>query len=98
MLPAAILGIAPLIVTAWVGDVFVRVLELTGIGAALVLLGVALAGWFGCARCFAPPRRISGRSTPLGFSRDTRSAARRSPSAERGLTPAAERSLRACEA
>ena len=45
--PAAILGIAPLIVTAWVGDVFVRVFELTGIGAALVLLGVALAGWFG---------------------------------------------------
>ena len=47
VLPAAILGVAPLIVTAWVGDVFVRVLELTGIGAALVLLGVALAGWFG---------------------------------------------------
>ena len=45
--PAAFLGIAPLIVSAWVGDVFVRVLELTGIGAALVLLGVALAGWFG---------------------------------------------------
>ncbi len=45
--PAVILGIAPLIVTAWVGDVFVRVLELTGIGAALVLFGVALAGWFG---------------------------------------------------
>ena len=47
VLPAAILGIAPLIVTAWVGDVFVRALELTGIGAALVLLGLALVGWFG---------------------------------------------------
>ena len=45
--PAAILGIAPLVATAWVGDVFARLLELTGIGAALVLLGVALAGWFG---------------------------------------------------
>lgn len=46
-LPAAILGAAPLIATAWVGDVFVRVLELTGIGAALVLLAVVLVGWFG---------------------------------------------------
>ena len=45
--PAAILGIAPLVATAWVGDVFARLLELTGIGAALVLLGVALVGWFG---------------------------------------------------
>jgi hypothetical protein len=47
VLPAAILGLAPLVATAWVGDVFLRVLELTGIGAALVLLAVVLAGWFG---------------------------------------------------
>jgi Calcineurin-like phosphoesterase len=45
--PAAILGLAPLIVTAWVGGVFARILELTGIGAALVLLAVAGAGWIG---------------------------------------------------
>jgi Calcineurin-like phosphoesterase len=45
--PAVILGLAPLIATAWVGNVFARALELTGIGAALVLLVVALAGWFG---------------------------------------------------
>ena len=47
VLPAAILGLAPLIVTAWAAGVFARVLELTGIGAALVLLAVVLAGWFG---------------------------------------------------
>ena len=47
MLPAAILGLAPLIVTAWVGGVFSRVLELYGFGAALLLLAVVAAGWFG---------------------------------------------------
>ena len=47
VLPAAILGLAPLVATAWVAGVFARVLELTGIGAALVLLAVILAGWFG---------------------------------------------------
>ena len=33
VLPAAILGLAPLIVTAWVGGVFSRVLEFYGFGA-----------------------------------------------------------------
>jgi 3',5'-cyclic AMP phosphodiesterase CpdA len=47
MLPAAILGLAPLIVTAWVGGVFAKAVELTGIGAALLLLAFAAAGWFG---------------------------------------------------
>ena len=47
VLPAAILGLAPLVVTAWVGDVFARVLELYGIGAGLVLLAVVFVGWFG---------------------------------------------------
>jgi len=46
-LPAAILGLAPLIVTAWVGGVFSRVVELYGFGAALLLLAVVAAGWFG---------------------------------------------------
>ena len=45
--PAVILGLAPLIATAWVGSVFVRVLELYGIGAALLLLAIVAAGWFG---------------------------------------------------
>ena len=47
VLPAAILGLAPLVATAWVGDIFARVVELTGIGAALVLLAVAGVGWIG---------------------------------------------------
>ncbi len=47
VLPAAILGLAPLVVTAWVGNVFSRVLELYGIGAGLVLLAVVFVGWFG---------------------------------------------------
>jgi hypothetical protein len=47
VLPAAILGLAPLIVTAWVGGVFSRALELYGFGAALLLLVIVAAGWFG---------------------------------------------------
>ncbi len=47
VLPAAILGLAPLVATAWVGDVLSRLLELYGIGAAIVLLAVAGAGWIG---------------------------------------------------
>ena len=47
VLPAAILGLAPLIVTAWVGGVFSRVVELYGIGAALLLLAIVAVGWFG---------------------------------------------------
>jgi hypothetical protein len=47
LLPAVILGLAPLIATAWVGDVFARVVELTGVGAGLVLLAVAGAGMIG---------------------------------------------------
>jgi hypothetical protein len=47
VVPAAILGLAPLIVTAWVGGVFSRVLELYGFSAALLLLVIVAAGWFG---------------------------------------------------
>jgi hypothetical protein len=47
VLPAAILGLAPLVVTAWVGGVFTRLLELYGFGAALLLLAIVAAGWFG---------------------------------------------------
>jgi hypothetical protein len=47
VLPAAILGLAPLVATAWVGDIWSRLLELYGIGAGLVLVVVAGAGWIG---------------------------------------------------
>jgi hypothetical protein len=47
VLPAGVLGLAPLIVTAWVGGVFSRILELYGYGAAFVLLAIVAVGWFG---------------------------------------------------
>src|ERR1700677_4277472 len=47
VLPATILGLAPLVVTAWVGGVFSRLLELYGYGAALLLLAIVAVGWFG---------------------------------------------------
>ena len=47
LLPALLLGIAPLVATAWFYSVSRRVLELTGIGAALVLVAVMALGWFG---------------------------------------------------
>src|SRR5271154_3167239 len=47
VLPAAILGLAPLVATAWAGDVFARVLEFYGFGAALLLLVIVAVGWFG---------------------------------------------------
>ena len=78
VLPAAILGFAPLVATAWVGDVFSRLLELYGIGAAIVLLAVAGAAGSAGGRCCARRKRISGRSTPWGFSLDTPCAGRRS--------------------
>jgi hypothetical protein len=34
-------------VSAWVGGVFSRVLELYGFGAALLLLAIVAVGWFG---------------------------------------------------
>ncbi|WP_249128130.1 metallophosphoesterase family protein [Bradyrhizobium sp. AUGA SZCCT0169] len=47
LLPAVLLGLAPLIATAWFSSLSEHVLELTGIGAALVLVTVIALGWFG---------------------------------------------------
>jgi hypothetical protein len=47
LLPAAILGLAPLVATGWVNGVFFRILELYGLGAALLLIAIIAAGWFG---------------------------------------------------
>jgi hypothetical protein len=47
LLPAAIVGLAPLVATAWIGGVLARALELTGFGAALLLVVIVAAGWFG---------------------------------------------------
>ena len=47
LLPAAILGLAPLIATGWVNGLYFRILELYGVGAALLLIAIVAAGWFG---------------------------------------------------
>ena len=47
LLPAVLLGLAPLVATAWFSSVSEHVLELTGIGAVLVLVAVVALGWFG---------------------------------------------------
>ena len=47
LLPAVLLGLAPLVATAWFSSVSEHVLELTGISAALVLVAVVALGWFG---------------------------------------------------
>jgi predicted MPP superfamily phosphohydrolase len=47
LLPALLLGVAPLVATAWFSSVSEHVLELTEIGAALVLVAVMALGWFG---------------------------------------------------
>ncbi len=47
VLPAALLGLAPLVATAWFAKVSARFLELTGIGAGIVFLAVAALGWIG---------------------------------------------------
>jgi predicted MPP superfamily phosphohydrolase len=47
LLPAVLLGLAPLIATAWFAKASRVVAELTGFGAALLLLGIIGLGWFG---------------------------------------------------
>ena len=47
LLPAVLLGVAPLAATAWFAKVSARLLELTGIGAGIVFLAVVAIGWIG---------------------------------------------------
>ena len=47
LLPALLLGIAPLVATAWFSSVSEHVRDLTEIGAGLVLVAVVALGWFG---------------------------------------------------
>jgi hypothetical protein len=46
-LPAILLGLAPLVATAWAATLTDELLSFTGIGAALLILISAVAGWFG---------------------------------------------------
>lgn len=47
LLPGLLLGVAPLVATAWLSTIAGRVGALAGIGSLLVLAAVALLGWFG---------------------------------------------------
>lgn len=47
LLPAVLLGLAPLLVSAWFSTLSQKLATLTGIGTALALLAVAAVGWIG---------------------------------------------------
>jgi hypothetical protein len=47
LLPALLLGLTPLVATAWISSVSEQVLALTEISAALVLIAVVALGWIG---------------------------------------------------
>ena len=77
LVPALLLGAAPLVATAWLLKVSNAVAELTGLGAVLILLAiVGLASSVG-GRFYERRRSIFGRSTRSPYSRATCSAAKR---------------------
>ena len=47
LLPAVLLGLAPLALTAWIGKASNRLAEATGIGAAIAALAVLAVAWIG---------------------------------------------------
>jgi predicted MPP superfamily phosphohydrolase len=47
LLPALLLGVAPLVASAWLAEVSRHILQLTGIGAAVVVVMVVAVGWIG---------------------------------------------------
>jgi 3',5'-cyclic AMP phosphodiesterase CpdA len=47
VLPALLLGLAPLVATAWLLKLSTTAAQMTGLGAAFVLMAVVAAGWFG---------------------------------------------------
>lgn len=58
LVPGALLGLAPLVATAWFSSVAGRVQALAGIGSLLLLALIAVAGWYG----FRPLLRLAERS------------------------------------
>jgi hypothetical protein len=61
VLPALLLGLAPLVATAWLLKLSRTATQMTGLGAAFVLMAVVAAGWFGGSRCCASPSETFGR-------------------------------------
>jgi hypothetical protein len=47
LFPAVLLGMGPLILTAWIGEASSRLAEATGFGAALIVLAALAVAWFG---------------------------------------------------
>jgi Calcineurin-like phosphoesterase len=47
VLPAALLGLAPLVASAWFATLSEHIVELSEIGAALMLIAIVVLGWFG---------------------------------------------------
>jgi 3',5'-cyclic AMP phosphodiesterase CpdA len=47
LLPALLLGLAPLVATAWLLKLSATAAQMTGLGAAFVLMAIVAAGWFG---------------------------------------------------
>ncbi|QHO78167.1 metallophosphoesterase [Bradyrhizobium sp. CCBAU 051011] len=47
LLPAVLLGLAPLLVSAWLATLSEKLAALTGIGTALALLAIVAVGWIG---------------------------------------------------
>jgi predicted phosphodiesterase len=58
LLPALLLGFAPLVATAWLLKLSTTAAQMTGLGAAFVLVAIVAAGWFG----WRPLVRIAERN------------------------------------
>jgi 3',5'-cyclic AMP phosphodiesterase CpdA len=58
VLPALLLGLAPLVATAWLLKLSTTAAQMTGLGAAFVLMAIVAAGWFG----WQPLLRIAERN------------------------------------
>ncbi|MDB5597331.1 MAG: calcineurin-like phosphoesterase family protein [Hyphomicrobiales bacterium] len=57
LLPAVLLGLAPLVVTAWLSKVSGRFSELAGLGSVLIFGLVGAVGWFGVRPLFRAVER-----------------------------------------
>jgi hypothetical protein len=76
LVPAALLGLAPLLVSAWFSTLSQKFAALTGIGTAFALLAIAAVGWLDGGPCSDWPRPTSGRSMRLRCSPATHSPAK----------------------
>ncbi|HEY5794882.1 MAG TPA: metallophosphoesterase [Bosea sp. (in: a-proteobacteria)] len=57
LVPGILLGVAPLVVTAWFGNISSRIMALAGIGPLLILVAIGAIGWFGLRPLFRAAER-----------------------------------------